>query len=295
MTSQKLSARPLSQLAADINAAHEECAGAVRAGFAHAVRAGRLLLEAKARIPHGEWLPWVRRHCAFSERTAQAYMRVARGQLDATDPQRVARLSFRSALASLAAPREPAVSGEASGSGTTVGGAPAARLPGARSWRAARRAVPVGAPQPAKRAGSPHAGEAYGPNGPLIARFLERLRGLEFSALLAAVERWRAVFSEDWHEADRAAAAAIDAAGRHRERDAVLEAKFETFRRADWYRGAAIGVAGRPMKATSQYVATAALMALLVREYLAREHFETLYRPFAEAIPVPELERAQHR
>src|SRR5919202_6080486 len=120
-TSDNLPARPLAELAADINAAHEECAGAVRAGLAHAIRAGQLLLEAKARVGHGAWLPWVRRNCAFSERTAQAYMRVARGQLAATDPQRVARLSFRSALASLAAPREPAVSGAgASGSGTAV-------------------------------------------------------------------------------------------------------------------------------------------------------------------------------
>jgi hypothetical protein len=39
--------------------------------------AGRLLLEAKALLPHGEWLPWLRRHTGLSPRTAQVYMRVS--------------------------------------------------------------------------------------------------------------------------------------------------------------------------------------------------------------------------
>ncbi|MEJ7810410.1 MAG: DUF3102 domain-containing protein [Gemmatimonadaceae bacterium] len=97
----------LPELAADINDAHADCARAVRAGFAHAARAGRLLLEAKARVGHGGWLPWLRANCACSERTAQAYMRVARRDLGAGDPQRVADLSFRGALAMLAAPKTP--------------------------------------------------------------------------------------------------------------------------------------------------------------------------------------------
>lgn len=39
---------------------------------------GRCLLEAKAQLKHGEWLPWLRDEAAFSEASAQRYMRLAR-------------------------------------------------------------------------------------------------------------------------------------------------------------------------------------------------------------------------
>jgi hypothetical protein len=38
---------------------------------------GRLLNEAKALVEHGEWLPWLRRHTPFTERTAQRYQKAA--------------------------------------------------------------------------------------------------------------------------------------------------------------------------------------------------------------------------
>jgi len=62
--------------------------------------AGDLLTQAKAQVPHGQWLPWLAEHCAIAERTAQAYMRVARSldRLDDAKAQRVADLSFRNAL-----------------------------------------------------------------------------------------------------------------------------------------------------------------------------------------------------
>jgi len=49
----------LVDLAARINAAHDQAAGALRSGLEHARRAGELLIEAKARVPHGQWLPWL--------------------------------------------------------------------------------------------------------------------------------------------------------------------------------------------------------------------------------------------
>ncbi|MDQ6834487.1 MAG: DUF3102 domain-containing protein [Chloroflexota bacterium] len=38
---------------------------------------GQQLLAAKARLPHGQWLPWLRAEFALSERSAQSFMRVA--------------------------------------------------------------------------------------------------------------------------------------------------------------------------------------------------------------------------
>ena len=93
----------LADLAAQINAAHERVRDAAKAGLAHALAAGRLLLEAKAIMPHGEWLPWLEANCTASIRTAQAYMRAVNGlaKLDEANAQRVAHLSFRDALAAL--------------------------------------------------------------------------------------------------------------------------------------------------------------------------------------------------
>jgi hypothetical protein len=93
----------LTDLAARINAEHEAASGSLKRGMQHAMSAGFMLIEAKARpeLKHGQWLPWLKGNCMFSERTAQAYMRIARafGKLgDESKAQRVADLSFRDAI-----------------------------------------------------------------------------------------------------------------------------------------------------------------------------------------------------
>lgn len=66
---------------------------------------GKLLIEAKEAIPHGDWLPWLRDRVEFSERTAQNFMRVAREY--ASNPQLVADLgSVKKAIALLDVPEE---------------------------------------------------------------------------------------------------------------------------------------------------------------------------------------------
>ena len=40
------------------------------------IEIGRRLVEAKEMLPHGEWLPWLKRETGFSERSAQTYMQV---------------------------------------------------------------------------------------------------------------------------------------------------------------------------------------------------------------------------
>ena len=44
----------------------------------HAMAAGDLLIEAKAQLKHGQWLPWLAKHCVISERTAQLYVKLAK-------------------------------------------------------------------------------------------------------------------------------------------------------------------------------------------------------------------------
>lgn len=99
----------LDDLARRINAAHDGALGGVRTALEHARLAGALLLEARARCPHGAWLPWLADSVAFSERTAQGYMRVARRWpelVDAANPQFPALLTVDGALHLLAAPKD---------------------------------------------------------------------------------------------------------------------------------------------------------------------------------------------
>jgi hypothetical protein len=74
-----------------------------------AIRAGERLAEAKDRITHGEWLPWLEANYTESARTAQDYMRLAAHQ-DALQQIRSSAAHFnsvREALKALAPPKEP--------------------------------------------------------------------------------------------------------------------------------------------------------------------------------------------
>ena len=99
MTSNNLPA--LDALADKINTEHQACHSAMQKGLEHALEAGRLLLEAKAGLAHGEWLPWLEGNCPeIGQRTSQNYMRLASEmpKLESAKAQRVADLSYRDAI-----------------------------------------------------------------------------------------------------------------------------------------------------------------------------------------------------
>jgi hypothetical protein len=62
---------PLADLAARIRAEHQATVGAMRNCLEHAMAAGDLLLEARAQIPHGRWLPWLAGNCNASDVAAR--------------------------------------------------------------------------------------------------------------------------------------------------------------------------------------------------------------------------------
>lgn len=95
----------LANLATAINEAHEKVQSTMRAGLEYARAAGNLLIEAKARLRHGEWLPWVKANCRPAERTARLYMQIA-SQWDELQAKSatVADLTFREAGKLLSAP-----------------------------------------------------------------------------------------------------------------------------------------------------------------------------------------------
>ena len=65
------------------------------------IEIGRRLNEAKERLSHGEWLPWLRERVAFSERTAQDFMRLAKEYGESAE---IADLGAAKALALMALP-----------------------------------------------------------------------------------------------------------------------------------------------------------------------------------------------
>jgi len=93
-------AAELETLSHRINEAHEAAAAAVSKGIGHAIECGRLLIEAKAKVPHGEWLPWLEANCTVGARMARHYMRLARHS-DQLNRKRVSDFSVREAIAEI--------------------------------------------------------------------------------------------------------------------------------------------------------------------------------------------------
>lgn len=62
----------------EINREHELAQAAKDTAVEHAIRAGQLLLEQKARLAHGDFQPWIEANCRFAYSTASRYMRAAR-------------------------------------------------------------------------------------------------------------------------------------------------------------------------------------------------------------------------
>jgi hypothetical protein len=70
MKKAKIAARRLDVITREINEA-------LRAETVSIVQSGNLLIEAKAQIAHGDWLPWLENNFDLTDRTARNYMRAA--------------------------------------------------------------------------------------------------------------------------------------------------------------------------------------------------------------------------
>jgi hypothetical protein len=94
----------LADLAARIRAEHESVRELLHAVVERAMAAGDLLIEAKAQVKHGFWLPWLSDHVQISERTAQLYIRLAKNRAEiekAKSAMHVADLTLNEAAAIL--------------------------------------------------------------------------------------------------------------------------------------------------------------------------------------------------
>ena len=67
-------------IAADINRLHGLATARATEAIGYAKQAGILLLEVKAALKHGEWLPWLAANVTVSARQVQRYVAVAQGK-----------------------------------------------------------------------------------------------------------------------------------------------------------------------------------------------------------------------
>jgi hypothetical protein len=91
-------------LSNQIMAEHEAASASLRSGVEHAIRAGELLLEAKRLHRRGQWTKWIADNLSFSDRTARAYMQLARMPIEKR--QRVADLPLRETLSAICCRQE---------------------------------------------------------------------------------------------------------------------------------------------------------------------------------------------
>jgi len=91
---QALEARPIEVITAEIWLYKQQAGAAI-------LEIGRRLIEAKAQLSHGEWLPWLEEKVEFSDVTANRFMRLAR---EYENPSLVTDLGASKALVLLALP-----------------------------------------------------------------------------------------------------------------------------------------------------------------------------------------------
>lgn len=67
----------IEDIAFQINREHELFESSMKSSIEHAIRCGELLAEQKAKLKHGEWIPWVENNCELSHSMANKYMKIA--------------------------------------------------------------------------------------------------------------------------------------------------------------------------------------------------------------------------
>src|SRR4051812_19381724 len=129
------------------------------------------------------------------------------------------------------------------------------------------------------------------------ARFVGRVAQLDHEAVRDAVAAWRQNMRsayDTWFAAEDAVAQAIVRSGRHTEQRPLLIHMADAFSQRVWTGRPRVesGPAERVVHATEasgQYLATLAMLAILVRDHLDAGTFEQVYQPFAALIPITEL------
>ncbi len=134
--------------------------------------------------------------------------------------------------------------------------------------------------------------DPYGPNTAIVRRFLQRLAGKPATDCAAAARVYLSLQgTPPLIAADRAVAKAIEETDRTEARDAVVGPIIQLMN------GHAARVESDPALAGVNLddmaeAALAAALGLIVGDVIAADALEVLYRPYAEMIPIEDIETA---
>jgi hypothetical protein len=164
----------------------------------------------------------------------------------------------------------------------------------ARESSSASTSEPAWQPEPARRPPNPSVTIA---GRGAASRFVGRVAQLDHAAVQHAVATWRQrmrVGYDSWFAAEDAVAQAIVSSGRQVEQRPLLIHMADAFSQRVWTGGHRddTGAAEQLVHATEasgQYLATLAMLALLVRDHLDAAAFDQVYQPFAALITITEL------
>ena len=130
----------------------------------------------------------------------------------------------------------------------------------------------------------------YGPNTAVVRRFLQRLAGKPASDCIAAARSYLALQgTEELRTADRALGNALASSGRTDARDAIVGPLVQLMQGHSAKIDADI-TGGLTVDDLSE-AALAAALGLIVGDVIPGPLLEVLYRPFAEIIPLEEVEK----
>jgi hypothetical protein len=91
--------KPAAHLPRKIKVEHAKCIAAGQEALRHAINCGKYLTEAKANVPHGEWIEWVKANCQFSKKTDEVYRALFRAKEELLkESKRATNFSIRGAV-----------------------------------------------------------------------------------------------------------------------------------------------------------------------------------------------------
>lgn len=133
-----------------------------------------------------------------------------------------------------------------------------------------------------------HASSVPVSNALILARWVRRAERLAPAEWVAAIERWELTPAAEREQAEAALARAADVSGRGAVRDVVISLAHDLVDSVGWFstRFRTSGMIGEYPAAS---IAVNAALALLFRDQLPLEHFQRLYGPFADALPIESL------
>jgi hypothetical protein len=139
---------------------------------------------------------------------------------------------------------------------------------------------------------APRASQPYGPNTAAVRRFLQRLAGKSAADCSGAARAYLSLqATPELVAADRALGRALESSARTDARDAVVGPIIQLMNGHAAKLDSDAALSGVSLDDMAE-AALAAVLGIIVGDLIAGDALEVLYRPFADIIPIEQIEEA---